>query len=135
MFRKVGVLAIPITVLNHASAASSVASKTKDIASSAAGSAKSMVQADMQNPDNSAARNIIILLLAGIVIIAVFYFIIYLIRRTRPNAEETDTQKKIKEIAESCKRDKSESWMSKQFDKVKDYLLNKDNPTPNLPGF
>ena len=50
----------------------------------------------MQNPDNSTARNIIIFLLVSIVIIAVFYFVVYLIRRARPTAEETETQKKIK---------------------------------------
>lgn len=114
--------------------ASSVATKSKDIAANA----KNAVQADMQNPDNSTARNIIIFLLVSIVIIAVFYFVVYLIRRARPTAEETETQKKIKEIAQSCQRDKSESWISSQIDKLKNYVLNNNTSInkrdPNLPG-
>ena len=112
--------------------ATNVAIKSKDLATNA----KNAVQSDMQNPDNSTARNIIIFLLVSIVIIAVFYFIVYLIRRARPNAEETETQKKIKQIAQSCQRDKSESWISSQVDKVKGYLLdtNTRRPDPSLPG-
>jgi len=112
--------------------ATNVAIKSKDIATNA----KNAVQADIQNPDNSTARNIIIFLLASIVIIAVFYFIVYLIRRARPTAEETDTQKKIKEIAQSCQRDKSESWISSQIDKLKKFILNTNtrSPDPSLPG-
>ena len=68
--------------------ATSVATKSKDIAQNA----KNAVQTDMQNPDNSSAKNIIIFLLASIVIIAVFYFIVYLIRRARPNIDETETK-------------------------------------------
>ena len=94
--------------------ATNVASKSKDLAANA----KNAVQADMQNSDNSNARNIIIFLLISVVIIAVFYLIVYLIRRARPNAEESETQKKIKEIAQSCQRDKSESWISSQIDKI-----------------
>jgi uncharacterized coiled-coil protein SlyX len=112
--------------------ATNVASKSKDIAANA----KNAVQADMQNTDNSTARNIIIFLLVSVVIIAVFYLIVYLLRRARPTAEETDTQKKIKEIAQSCQRDKSESWISSQIDKVKGYLLNTNTMSsdPSLPG-
>jgi hypothetical protein len=112
--------------------ATSVATKSKDIAQNA----KNAIQTDMQNPDNSSAKNIIIFLLASIVIIAVFYFIVYLIRRARPNIDETETQKKIKEIAQSCQRDKSESWISSQLDKVKNYILNTNTrrPDPSLPG-
>jgi len=112
--------------------ATNVATKSKDLATNA----KNAVQSDMQNPDNSTARNIIIFLLVSIVIIAVFYFIVYLIRRARPNAEETETQKKIKQIAQSCQRDKSESWISSQIDKIKGYLLdtNTRRPDPSLPG-
>jgi hypothetical protein len=112
--------------------ATNVASKSKDLAANA----KNAVQADMQNPDNSTARNIIIFLLVSIVIIAVFYFIVYLIRRARPTAEETETQKKIKQIAQSCQRDKSESWISSQIDKVKSFVLNTNttSPDPSLPG-
>ena len=112
--------------------ATSVASKSKDLAANA----KNAVQADMQNPDNSTARNIIIFLLISIVIIAVFYLIVYLIRRARPTAEETEAQQKIKEIAQSCQRDKSESWLSSQIDKIKGYLLNTNttSPDPSLPG-
>jgi hypothetical protein len=112
--------------------ATNVASKSKDLATNA----KNAVQSDMQNPDNSTARNIIIFLLVSIVIIAVFYFIVYLIRRIRPTAEETETQKKIKQIAQSCQRDKSESWISSQIDKVKGYLLNTNTTSadPSLPG-
>ena len=112
--------------------ATNVASKSKDLAANA----KNAVQADMQNPDNSTARNIIIFLLVSVVIIAVFYLIVYLIRRVRPNAEQTETQKKIKEIAKSCQRDKSESWISSQIDKIKGYLLNTNttSPDPSLPG-
>ena len=112
--------------------AANVASKSKDLAANA----KNAVQADMQNPDNSTAQNIIIFLLVSVVIVAVFYLIVYLIRRARPTAEETDTQKKIKEIAQSCQRDKSESWISSQIDKIKGYILNKNttSPDPSLPG-
>jgi hypothetical protein len=112
--------------------ATNVASKSKDLAANA----KNAVQADMQNSDNSNARNIIIFLLISVVIIAVFYLIVYLIRRARPNAEESETQKKIKEIAQSCQRDKSESWISSQIDKIKGYILNKNttSPDPSLPG-
>ena len=112
--------------------ATNVASKSKDLAANA----KNAVQTDMQNPDNSTARNIIIFLLVSVVIIAVFYLIVYLIRRARPTAEQTDTQKKIKEIAQSCQRDKSESWISSQIDKIKGYLLNTNTrrPDPSLPG-
>jgi uncharacterized coiled-coil protein SlyX len=112
--------------------ATNVASKSKDLAANA----KNAVQADMQNPDNSTARNIIIFLLVSVVIISVFYLIVYLIRRVRPTAEQTETQKKIKEIAQSCQRDKSESWISSQIDKIKGYLLNTNTrrPDPSLPG-
>lgn len=112
--------------------ATSVASKSKDLAANA----KNAVQADIQNPDNSTARNIIIFLLVSVVVVAVFYLIVYLIRRARPTAEETDTQKKIKEIAQSCQRDKSESWISSQIDKVKSFMLNTNttSPDPSLPG-
>ena len=112
--------------------ATNVASKSKDLAANA----KNAVQADMQNPDNSTARNIIIFLLVSVVIIAVFYLIVYLIRRVRPTAEQTEAQKKIKEIAQSCQRDKSESWISSQIDKIKGYLLNTNttSPDPSLPG-
>ena len=112
--------------------ATNVASKSKDLAANA----KNAVQADMQNPDNSTARNIIIFLLVSVVIIAVFYLIVYLIRRVRPTAEQTETQKKIKEIAQSCQKDKSESWISSQIDKIKGYLLNTNttSPDPSLPG-
>ena len=112
--------------------ATNVASKSKDLAANA----KNAVQADMQNSDNSTARNIIIFLLVSVVIIAVFYLIVYLIRRVRPTAELTETQKKIKEIAQSCQRDKSESWISSQIDKIKGYLLNTNTmrPDPSLPG-
>jgi uncharacterized coiled-coil protein SlyX len=110
--------------------ATNVASKSKDLAVNA----KNAVQADMQNPGNSNAQNIIIFLLVSVVIIAVFYLIVYLIRRARPNAEETETEKKIKEIAQSCQKDKSESWISSQIDKVKSYLLNTTSADPSLPG-
>jgi hypothetical protein len=110
--------------------ATNVASKSKDLAVNA----KNAVQADMQNPGNSNAQNIIIFLLVSVVIIAVFYLIVYLIRRARPTAEETETEKKIKEIAQSCQKDKSESWISSQIDKVKSYLLNTTSADPSLPG-
>jgi len=112
--------------------ATNVASKSKNLAANA----KNAVQADMQNSDNSNARNIIIFLLISVVIIAVFYLIVYLIRRARPNAEESETQKKIKEIAQSCQRDKSESWISSQIDKIKSFVLNTNttSPDPSLPG-
>jgi hypothetical protein len=112
--------------------ATNVASKSKDLAANA----KNAVQTDMQNSDNSTARNIIIFLLVSVVIIAVFYLIVYLIRRARPTAEQTEAQKKIKEIAQSCQRDKSESWISSQIDKIKGYLLNTNTrrPDPSLPG-
>jgi cell division protein FtsB len=112
--------------------ATNVASKSKDLAVNA----KNAVQENMQNTDNSSARNIIIFLLISVVIIAVFYLMVYLIRRANPTTEETATQKKIKEIAQSCQRDKSESWLSSKIDKIKGYLLNTNttSPDPSLPG-
>ena len=104
---------------------------TKNIASNAIDKAKGAVgNADANDPnvsDNS-TRNMIILLLVSIVIIAVFYLIIYLVRRANPKGEESKTQKEIKRIADSCKRDKSESWVTSELEKIKSYLITPDVP-------
>jgi hypothetical protein len=104
---------------------------TKNIASNVIDKAKGAAEnADVNDPnvsDNS-TRNMIILLLVSIVIIAVFYLIIYLVRRANPKGEESKTQKEIQRIADSCKRDKSESWVTSQLEKIKSYLVTPDVP-------
>ena len=103
---------------------------TKNMASDAIDKAKG-ANNDPNNPDasgNSSTKNMIILLLISTVIIAVFYFIIYLVRRANPTAKESKTEKEMKLIAESCTKDKSESWIMSEMDKIKTYLT-----TPDIP--
>lgn len=108
-----------------------VVGNTKNIASNAIDKAKGVVgNTDVNDPnvsDNS-TKNMIILLLVSIVIIAVFYLIVYLVRRANPKGEESKTQKEIKRIADSCKRDKSESWVKSEIEKIKSYLITPDVP-------
>jgi len=102
---------------------------TKNMASDAIDKAKGA--SDPNNPDasgNSSTKNMIILLLVSTVIIAVFYFIIYLVRRANPTAKESKTEQEMKLIAESCTKDKSESWIMSEMDKIKRYLT-----TPDIP--
>ena len=107
-----------------------VVMNTKNMASNAIDKTKgAVVNAAENDPNasgNSSTKNVIILLLISTVIIAVFYFIVYLVRRANPTAQESDTQKEIKRIADSCQRDKSESWVMSEIEKVKSYLQ-----TPN----
>jgi hypothetical protein len=110
--------------------ASSVATNTKNLAENAAKGAKGLVEnATTQNPDgtesNNMVRNIIIFVLISAVIISVFYFVIYVLRKVNPPIEKTNTEKEIKRIADSCLRDKSESWVNTQLEKVKKFLTNK----------
>ena len=110
--------------------AKNLAVNTKNAASDAIDKAKGENN-DPSNPDasgNSSTKNMIILLLISIVIIAVFYFIIYLVRRANPRAKESNTEKEMKLIAESCTKDKSESWIMSEMDKVKSYLTTPDVP-------
>jgi beta-lactamase regulating signal transducer with metallopeptidase domain len=110
--------------------ASSVATNTKNLAENAAKGAKGLVDnANTQNPDgtesNNMVRNIIIFVLISAVIISVFYFVIYVLRKVNPPVEKTNTEKEIKRIADSCLRDKSDSWVNTQLEKVKKFLTNK----------
>jgi predicted secreted protein len=105
--------------------ASSVATNTKNMAENAVKGAKGMVENSDETESNNMLRNIIIFLLISAVIISVFYLIIYILRKVNPPLKETETQKKIKEIADTCLRDKSESWVSSQIEKIKKFLTNK----------
>ena len=68
--------------------------------------------------------------MVSIVVIALFYFIVYLIRRIQPTSIESKTEKEINKIANSCKRDKTESWVSEEIDNIKNFLL-KPNTNSN----
>ena len=110
--------------------ASSVATNTKNIAENAAKGAKGLVEnATTQNPDGTASnnmlRNIIIFVLISAVIISVFYFIVYVLRKVNPPIEKTNTEKEIKRIADTCLKDKSDSWFNTQLEKLKTFLTNK----------
>lgn len=107
-----------------------VVNNTKNMASNAIDKAKGGTGNDAGDDstvsENSSTKNMIILLLVSIVIIAVFYLIVYLVRRANPTADESKTQKEIKSIADSCKKDKSESWVMGEIDKIKSYLTTPD---------
>lgn len=110
--------------------ASSVATNTKNLAENAAKGAKGLVEnATTQNPDGTASnnmlRNIIIFVLISAVIVSVFYFIIYALRKVNPPIEKTNTEKEIKRIADTCLKDKSDSWFNTQLEKLKTFLTNK----------
>jgi uncharacterized protein (UPF0333 family) len=110
--------------------ASSVATNTKNLAENAAKGAKGLVEnATTQNPDgtesNNTLRNIIIFVLISAVIISVFYFIVYVLRKVNPPIEKTNTEKEIKRIADTCLKDKSDSWFNTQLEKLKTFLTNK----------
>jgi uncharacterized protein (UPF0333 family) len=111
--------------------ATSVATNTKNLAENAAKGAKGLVEnaATGENPDgtdsNNMVRNGIIFLLISAVIISVFYFVVYVLRKVNPPLEKTNTEKEIKRIADSCLRDKSESWFNTQLENLKTFLTNK----------
>lgn len=105
--------------------ASNVATNTKNAAENAVKGAKEMIENNDQTDSNNMLRNIIIFLLVSALIISVFYFIIYILRKVNPPLEKTETEKKIKEIADTCLRDKSESWINTQIEKLKIFLTNK----------
>ena len=111
--------------------ASSVVTNTKNLAENAAKGAKGLVEnaATTENPDGTGSsnmlRNIIIFLLISAVIVSVFYFIVYVLRKVNPPVEKTNTEKEIKRIADSCLRDKSDSWVNSQLEKLKTFLTNK----------
>ena len=105
--------------------ASSVVSNTKNLADTAVKGAKDMVENSDGTDSNNMLRNIIIFLLISAVIISVFYFIIYILRKVNPPLEKTETEKEIKRIADTCLKDKSESWVKTQIEKVKNFLTNK----------
>ena len=110
--------------------AKDLAINTKNAASNAIDKAKGATN-DTNSPNasgNSSTKNMLILLLISTVIIAVFYFIIYLVRRAKPTAKESATEKEMKLIAEKCTNDKSESWIMSEMGKIKSYLT-----TPNVP--
>lgn len=111
--------------------ASSLVINTKNAAAAAAANVKGGLQNDVNaQGDNSMARNMVILIMVSIVVIAVFYFIVYLIRRIQPTSIESKTEKEINKIANSCKRDKTESWVSEEIDNIKNFLL-KPNTNSN----
>jgi len=110
--------------------ASSVATNTKNLAENAAKGAKGLVEnAATQNPDGTESsnviRNIIIFVIISAVIISVFLFIVYILRKVNPPVEKTNTEKEIKRIADSCLRDKSDSWVNAQLERIKTFLTNK----------
>jgi len=117
--------------------ASSVATNTKNLAEKAVNGAKGMVAGvattEGENPDvtgegagsDNMLRNIIILLLISLVIISVFYFIIYILRKVNHPLEKTKTEKEIKKIADTCLKDKSDSWFNAQLESLKKFLTNK----------
>ena len=111
--------------------ATSVATNTKNLAENAAKGAKGLVEnaATGENPDgtgsNNMVRNGIIFLLISAVIISVFYFVVYVLRKVNPPIEKTNTEKEIKRIADSCLRDKSQSWFNTQLENLKTFLTNK----------
>ena len=112
--------------------ASSVASNTKNLAGNAAKGAKGLIEnaaAGSENPDgtgsNNMTRNIIIFVLISAVIISVFYFIIYVLRKVNPPLKQTETEKEIKRIADTCLKDKSDSWFNSQLESLKTFLTNK----------
>ena len=111
--------------------ASSVASNTKNLAGNAAKGAKGLIEnaAGYENPDgtdsNNMTRNIIIFVLISAVIISVFYFIIYVLRKVNPPLKQTETEKEIKRIADTCLKDKSDSWFNSQLESLKTFLTNK----------
>ena len=111
--------------------ATSVATNTKNLAENAAKGAKGLVEnaATTDNPDgtgsNNMVRNGIIFLLISAVIISVFYFVVYVLRKVNPPIEKTNTEKEIKRIADSCLRDKSQSWFNTQLENLKTFLTNK----------
>ena len=111
--------------------ATSVATNTKNLAENAAKGAKGLVEnaATGENPDgtgsNNMVRNGIIFLLISAVIISVFYFVVYVLRKVNPPLEKTNTEKEIKRIADSCLRDKSQSWFNTQLENFKTFLTNK----------
>ena len=104
---------------------SSVATNTKNTADNAVKGAKGLIENADQTDSNNMLRNMIIFLLISAVIISVFYFIIYILRKVNPPIEKTETEKKLKEIADTCLRDKSESWINTQIEKIKTFLINK----------
>jgi uncharacterized protein (UPF0333 family) len=110
--------------------ASSVATNTKNLAENAAKGAKGLVEnAATQNQDGTESsnviRNIIIFVIISAVIISVFLFIVYILRKVNPPVEKTNTEKEIKRIADSCLRDKSDSWVNSQLERIKTFLTNK----------
>jgi hypothetical protein len=113
--------------------ASSVATNTKNLAENAVNGAKGIVAnvatTGVENPDGTGSdnmiRNIIIFSLISIVIISVFYFIIYILRKVNPPLEKTKTEKEIKKIADTCLKDKSDSWFNAQLESLKKFLTNK----------
>ena len=68
---------------------------------------------------------LVILIMVSIVVIAVFYFIVYVLRKVNPPIEKTNTEKEIKRIADTCLKDKSDSWFNTQLEKLKIFLTNK----------
>lgn len=104
---------------------SSVATNTKNIAENAANNTKKMIENSDEIESNNMLRNIIIFLLISAVIISVFYFIIYILRKVNPPLKKTQTEQKIKEIANTCLKDKSESWINTKIENLKTFLINK----------
>jgi hypothetical protein len=112
--------------------ATSVVVNTKNAAGVVAANVKGGLQNDVNaQGDNSMARNMVILIMVGIVVIAVFYFIVYLIRRIQPTSKESKTEQEINRIANSCKRDKTESWVSEEINNIKNFLLKPNTNSDN----
>jgi hypothetical protein len=107
------------------SVASSVSTNTKNLAENAAKGAKGLIENADGTESNNVLRNIIIFVMISAVIISVFLFIVYILRKVNPPLEKTNTEKEIKRIADTCLKDKSESWFNAQLQKLKTFLTNK----------
>lgn len=106
--------------------ASSAATNAKNMAENAVKGAKGMVENSDETESNNMLRNIIIFFLISAVIISVFYLLVYILRKVNPSLKETETEKKIKEIADTCLKDKSDTWVNNQIEKIKKFLINKE---------
>ena len=112
--------------------ATSVVTNTKNAAATAVANVKGGLQNDVNTvADNSMSRNMVILVMVSIVVISVFYFIVYLIRRIQPTSKESKTEQEINKIANSCKRDKTESWVSQEINSIKNFLSKPNTNSDN----
>ena len=109
-----------------------VTSGVKEKAKEAITAVKGKAEDVMTNEESfNSMKNLILAILVAIIVIAVFVFILYLIRRARPSDEDSETKKAIDDIANSCKRDKTEEWYKSLFKKVTNFLAGSNEPQSN----